>query len=273
VRIVVGIIVALSLATITTSAEPRRRKVHFDNLAPAKVAQYERARREWLAWVIDHKVVDPWGGYFLQIGTTTFLTVRPFTSFAELDPPSGPQPPIDPVVQARYNERSDEGLVAPHMTEIWVRQPELDYQPAKPVNETRGVGRIVMEQVRMVASGADDYFDAWTAIHAELVAARYPIARVAYFSQYGSGRYVSLWIAPTKQAYAAAPSIDRVLEQRLGRDRATALLARWRGAVIDRQELDLIARPDLSNPEHVTPPTPPSPSPSPSRSTAASGAR
>ena len=226
------------------AGEARRRRVHVDHLDPAKVQQYEQARREWLAWIVEHKAVDPWGGLFLQMGPSTFLTLRPFDRFAELDPAASPVP-IDGQVRDRYNERSDATLVPPHFNEIWLRQGDLDYQPAPPVEERRGVGRIVFEQIRL---GADDHVEAWAAIRAELAAAHYPVARIVFSSQFGTGRQVSLWMAPDREVFARTPSIDQVLGRRLGKERAAALLARWRGAVLEREEHDVVARPDLSNP-------------------------
>src|SRR6185436_16520023 len=125
--------VVLTITPRSVTGEPRRR-VHVDNVDPAKVAQYEQARRAWLAWIVEHKAVDPWGGVFLQVGKATFLTVRPFVRYADLDPAPAPVP-IDRQIQARYNERSDATLVPPHRNEIWLRQPDLDYQPARPVSE------------------------------------------------------------------------------------------------------------------------------------------
>jgi hypothetical protein len=247
----VRIAVLASALTIPRSVtgEPRRR-VHVDNVDPTKVRQYEQARRAWLSWIVEHKAVDPWGGLFLQVGKATFLTLRPFTRYAELDPTQVPVQ-IDRQVQARYNEESDATLVPPHRNEIWLRQPELDYQPALPVSEASGVGRIVFEQARMVGPGPDEYFEAWKAVRAELTRSNYPVARVAFLSQFGTGRYVSLWIAPSAEALAKAPPIEQVLARRLGSRAAAALLARWRGAVLEHEEHQVVARRDLTNPEFL----------------------
>jgi hypothetical protein len=248
-------IAAIAVALIVSGppGEPRRRRVHVDNVDPARVTQYEQARREWLSWTVGHHAVDPWGGLFLQVDRATFLTVRPFSRFAELDP--GPPPvPIDPQVQAHYNDRSDATLVPPHRNEIWVRQPELDYQPPRPVSEQHAAGRIVFEQARLVPQGPDDYVEAWKEIRAALAETKHPVARITFLSQFGTGRYVSLWIAPSREAFAKAPPLERVLARRLGPDRGAALLARWQAAVLEREEHELLARPDLSNPEFLSAP-------------------
>jgi hypothetical protein len=246
---IAAIAAALAIIPRPVAGEPRRR-VHVDNVDPAKVPQYEQARRAWLAWIVEHKAVDPWGGLFLQVGKATFLTVRPFTRYADLDPvPASVQ--IDGQVQARYNEGSDAALVPPHRNEIWLRQPELDYQPARPVSESGGVGRIVFEEARMASRGPDEYFEAWKVVRAELTGANYPVARIAFLSQFGTGRHVSLWIAPTAEAFARTPPIEQVLAGRLGSRAAKALLARWRGAVLEREEHEVVARRDLTNPEYL----------------------
>ena len=230
------ILVGLLFAS-TAFAEAPRRRVHIDHLDPAKVGQFEQARKDWVAWIAAHHVADPWGGTMLQVGGSTFLTVRSFTTWAELD--AKPTGTLDPKAQKLYNDRSDAALVPPHHSEIWVREPELDHAAIEPA----GFGTITYEDIKL----DDSYEKAWAEIEKELVAAKYPVTRVAFFSQYGSGKLISLWLAPTKAAFAAAPTIDQVLVKRLGKAKADALLARWRGAVVARDEKELVVRADLSN--------------------------
>jgi hypothetical protein len=230
------LLLAIVLVARTASAEPPRRKVHIDHVDPAKVGQFEQARKDWVAWTRDHHVGDPWGGTFLQVGGATFYTVRPFTDWAELDSKSTAK--LDPKAQAAYNDRSDDALVPPHHSEIWVREPALDLP-----GEVAGYGAITFDEVAL----DDTYEKAWTEIRTELAAAKYPVVRVAFFSAFGSGRHIALWLAPTKAAFTAAPTIDQVLAKRLGKDKAAALLARWRGAVISHEEKELVVRADLSN--------------------------
>jgi hypothetical protein len=244
---------ALTMVTGRHAAGEPRRRVHVDHVDPAKVPQYVQARRAWLSWIVEHKAVDPWGGLFLQVGKSSFLALRPFTRYADLDPAPAPVP-IDRQVQARYNEGTDATLVPPHRNEIWLRQPDLEYQPARPVSEAGGVGRIVFEQARMPGNGPDEYLEAWKAVRAELTAAKYPVARIAFLSHFGTGRYVSLWVAPSAEAFARAPSIEEALARRLGPRASAALLARWRAAVLEREEHELLARRDLSNPEFLAAP-------------------
>jgi hypothetical protein len=220
----------------TAAADPPRRKVHVDHLDPAKVGQYEHARFTWVKWLAEHHAADPWGGTFLQVGGSTFLTVRAFTNWAELD--SAPTAKLDPKVQAAYNDESDAALVPPHHDEVWIREPELDLGAGDVV----GYGRIDFDDVKL-----DDDGKAWSDVRAELVAAKYPLARIGFFSRVGSGKQISLWLAPTKAAFAKAPSIDAVLEQRLGKDRASALLVRWRGQTLHHEQQELIVRADLSD--------------------------
>lgn len=239
------VLALLGLTVGVARAEPTRRRVHVDHVAPAKVEQYVTARAAWVAWIAAHHAIDPWGGMILQLDTTTFLTLRAFATYAELDPPAAPPAvPLDPEAQRAYNTRSDDALVPPHHNEIWVRTPDLDYQPpGAPIREGTGVGRAELATVAL-----DDVDEtAWAEIRAALTKARYPLARVTYASTYGSGKQIALWLAPTRAAFAAAPALDDVLARQLGAARATALLARWRGATLTREVHDVVARPDLSN--------------------------
>ena len=123
-------VLASLLFASVASAEPPRRRVHIDNLDPSKVGQFEKARVDWVAWIAAHHVTDPWGGLMLQVGGSTFLTVRSFTDWAELG--AKPTGTLDPKAQKLYNDQSDDALVPPHHSEIWVREPELDYAPIQP---------------------------------------------------------------------------------------------------------------------------------------------
>src|SRR5580704_12626463 len=147
----VRILIALVLFVSVGHAEPPRRRVHVDHVDAAKVSQFEQARIEWVAWVAAHRVADPWGGTILQVGGSTFLTVRAFTTWAELD--AKPTARLDPKAQATYNDRSDDALVPPHHSEIWVREPELDYAAMEPV----GVGTITYDEIALT----DAYEKAW----------------------------------------------------------------------------------------------------------------
>ena len=75
----------------------------------------------------------------------------------------------------QYRDR-DEGIVA-----------ELDYAAIQPA----GFGVISYDLIKL----DDAYEKAWGEIVKELVAAKYPVSRVAFFDQYGSGKLVSLWLA------------------------------------------------------------------------------
>ncbi|MEP6862105.1 MAG: hypothetical protein ABJE66_15880 [Deltaproteobacteria bacterium] len=212
------VLVSLLLAS-TAFAEPPRRRVHIDHLDPAKVGQFEQARKDWVAWI-------------------AAITSR-IHGAARSCLDAKPTGTLDPKPQKLYNDRSDAALVPPHHSEIWAREPELDHAAIEPA----GFGTITYEDIEL----DETYEKAWGEIEKELVAAKYPVARVAFFSQYGSGKLVSLWLAPTKAAFAAAPTIDQVLTKRLGKAKADALLARRPGAVVDRQDKDLVVRADLSN--------------------------
>jgi hypothetical protein len=231
-------LVALVATSAWADQPPLRRRVHVDHLDAKKVEQYVRARRAWVASVASRRAVDPWGGTFLQVGGSTFLTVRAFDTFAELDVKPAPGA-LDAKAQAAYNRDSDDALVPPHHSELWVRDADGDLGE----HELAGVGRIVFEQRALDTTASDE---AWAEIRGVLTA-KYPLRRLAFFSQYGSGRSVTLWLAPDEATWKRAPTVDQVLVEKLGKAKAAELLARWRGATTAREELELVVRADLSN--------------------------
>jgi len=249
-------------ATATTPAQPkgsadkipRYRAAHMDTVDPAKVREFEDARHEWLR-ALSAKHITDGRGYFLQVGDSSFLTIRPFSSFAELDGRAAKASEVAQAVgreaQERYDTRSDNALVPPHRSEIWTHEEELDYAPDNnALSElTAGAGRMVVEELRPSPSAGETYEQAWGEIRQVLKTARYPLTRRFFFSTYGSGKLVSFWLARSRSDLTTAPPAEEVVERTLGKNRANALFQKLKSAVAEAKIDQVQARPDLSSPE------------------------
>jgi hypothetical protein len=180
---------------------PRRCRVHVDHVARAKVTDFESARRELLA-AFAAKNVSEGTTFVIETDEPAFLSLRPFDHYADLDAAGAAQKVVDDAVGeatlARLDAITHATLVPPHKNEMWSLQTALTYSPAGgPTLATAKAGRLVEHEVM---PEKDDAYDAAVTreTHA-LEAAHYPVARVVYVSAYGSGRYVTLWLASRRE--------------------------------------------------------------------------
>jgi hypothetical protein len=130
-------------------AAPHYRTVHIDTLAPDKAAQFEGARRAWVAELHSHGASDQRGRFFEVVGVG-FLTIRPFSKFADLDARGASRKaalanvPADAL--ARYDKLSDESLAFPHASEVW--EPDTDFAFGSLDETTAGAIEMIVEDVR-----------------------------------------------------------------------------------------------------------------------------
>jgi hypothetical protein len=242
------LLLAVGCATMASTKQPppERLLVHIDTLAPDKLQQFADARRRWVAELRRRGLSDRRGDY-LQIGERTFYSVERLGPWRDLDRLGGERRRVMRKMGAlgtEYDRVSDEALVFPHASEIWVEQPELGYLPS---------GRPLTEALQLVIEDVDpnayaDYEAAWRPIAAALAAAHYPVERRTYFAAYGSGRICSFWLAPSRTVIATAPPIEQLLATQLGTTRAAELMRAWRAALLHVQTLDVAVDPALSSP-------------------------
>jgi len=240
----------VALSTAPTDASARFRAVHVDTLDPKLQALFEDARRDWLKVLSLHHTTDG-RGYFFQRAGNTFLTLRSFNSFAEYDAlrafraAVGERIGPDGERAGKQYDGGDVALVPPHNSEVWSRVDGLDYPGQQPtLNEyTAGFLQMVTEQVT-----SDDYQAAWKEIHAALAAVHYPIGRVTFFSTLGSGRHISLWLAPNRSAFIGAGSPEHAVAESRGAATAATLFARLRASSSDVQVAEVVPRTDFASP-------------------------
>ncbi len=182
------------------SSQSKRRLVHVDHIDPAKATQFEEARRQLLA---------AYSAQGLREGTTTvietkddegrpeFLSVRPFGAYAEIDK-------LNDAAAARglalgkeldrLDAMTHATLVPPHANEIWLLHPDLSYAPpGGPSEADATAARLTIETV--APTSGDDYETAVKAVVASLGRAKSGVTRLAFTSSYGTGDYVTLWLA------------------------------------------------------------------------------
>jgi hypothetical protein len=208
-----------------TAGDPsmKRRLVHVDHVDPAKVTQFEEARRQLLA---------AYTAKGLHEGTTTliettddegrpeFLSLRPFGAYAEIDK-------LNDAAAARAAAIGDEldrldamthaTLVPPHANEIWLLRLDLSYEPAGSPNEADATAaRITIEEV--APARASEYEAAVKGVTGALGREKSPLGRLAFTSSYGTGAYVTLWLARSAAdlealAGAAPAELAKAIEQ------------------------------------------------------------
>jgi hypothetical protein len=220
------------------SGLPRRCRVHIDHVARARVSDFESARRELLA-AFAAKDVSEGTTFVLQTDEPAYLSLRPFERYADLDAAGAQQKAVDAAIGedtlARLDAITHATLVPPHRNEMWSLQTALTYAPAGgPTLATGKAGRLVEDEV--MPEKDDAYDGAITREVGALAAAHYPVARVVYVSAYGTGRYVTLWLASRPEDLDAPLPADASSEE-----------AKARSLASDEAQHGIVVRQDLGS--------------------------
>jgi hypothetical protein len=221
----------------------KRRLVHVDHVDPAKAAEFEDARRQLLA---------AYAARSLNEGTTTiietkdddarpeFLSVRPFGAYAEIDKLNDAAA-VRAVALGKDLDRLDAithaTLVPPHANEIWLLHEDLTYAPAGSPREGEATAARLVEDV-VAPTATDAYEKEVKGIVDALGKAKSPLARLAFTSSYGTGEYVTLWLA--RSAAELEPLGAGDVGSAIERARALAVKSTTRVAFV-RKELSTAA--------------------------------
>jgi hypothetical protein len=216
----------------------KRRLVHVDHVDPAKAAEFEDARRQLLT---------AYAARSLNEGTTTiietkdddgrpeFLSVRPFGAYAEIDKLNDAAA-ARAVALGKDLDRLDAmthaTLVPPHMNEIWLQHEDLTYAPAGAPREGEATAARLVEDV-VAPTATDAYEKATRGIVDALGKAKSPLARLAFTSSYGTGEYVTLWLARSAAELEALGAGD--VGSAIERARALAVKSTTRVAFVRRE--------------------------------------
>jgi hypothetical protein len=238
-------------APTSSAAEPRYRAVHIDTIQPGKLAQFEGARREWVAELLRDRATDG-RGLFVQVGDSRFFTLRAFSRFGDFDTRGAAiERSLSAVPKAaaeRYDELSDTALAFPHTSEIWTLEPELSYAlEGSALTERAGAcGRVEVEDVQADTDSEKRYEDAVKEINAALRAARYPLTRLTFTTRFGAGHVYTFWLARSPAELAAAPEIQAAVAAVKGAARASELAAAQKTSVVHAESWPIVVRHDLT---------------------------
>ncbi len=235
------------------SSPPRYRAVHIDLLREGRFAQFENARKEWVSILGKVHGSDLRGAYF-EMEHLGFLGIRPLQTFAELDArPALVSKAMENVPSSAgdaYDLASDTALVFPHTSEIWRLDDELAYRPESGALTETSAGFISLSMLEVKADKDSEalFYGASKEALGALAKAHYPLTRLTFETQYGSGRVYALWLAPTREVFADTPTVERALEAALGEGPAKALLERIASALVKETTIAVIRRRDLDSP-------------------------
>jgi hypothetical protein len=185
-----------------------------DHVDGKHTAEFESARHELLL-AFASKHVSEGTTFVLETDEPAYLSLRPFEHYADLDAAGARQKAVDEAVGeatlARLDATTHATLVPPHKNEIWSLEKSLTYvPPGGAALDTGAFGRIAFEEVM---PEKDDAYDKAIASEVQSLAdARAPVSRIVYVSAYGTGRYVTLWLA-LRAADLDAPLPDEARAQ------------------------------------------------------------
>jgi hypothetical protein len=182
-------------------------------------------------------------GLYIKVGTNTYYSMVTFARWCDLEArhkvavATAKKMGAD---ETEYDKACDDSLVFPHASEIWSEEKDLSFVPTG--MRLSDAVQLVIEDVKPTA----DYEAAWKPIAAALAQAKYPLERRTYFSQYGPGRVLSFWMAPSAAVAKAAPTVQQALTSAVGEARAAELVAGWRACVLATQTFAVEPRLDMS---------------------------
>jgi hypothetical protein len=223
-------------------------RVHIDTLDPQKVQQFEGARLAWLQSLTKEGAADAWRGSYYAVDDHAFLSLRPLTRLGDLDPHAMGGPKPSPEAVKAYNDLSDEGLVFPHFTQVWMADEELSYRPPSHAVALDGHGRGTWVLDAVEPNRSEAYGQAWAEVHRALASIAYPVAHLCFASRVGDGRTSWLWLARDDASFESAPSFEVALENAVGAARAFELLKELAKAVAATESHALRGKPAMSDP-------------------------
>jgi hypothetical protein len=238
-------------SSTSSAPEPQYRAVHIDTIQPGKFAQFEAARREWVAELLRDRATDG-RGLFVQVGDSRFFTIRTFSRFGDFDTRGAAiERSLSAVPKAaaeRYDELSDTALAFPHTSEVWSLEPELSYAlEGGALTERAGTcGRVEVEDVQADIDSEKRYEDAVKEINGSLRAARYPLTRLTFATRFGAGHVYTFWLARSPAELAAAPDVLTAVATVNGVARASELAASQKASVVHAESWPIVVRHDLT---------------------------
>ena len=111
---------------------------------------------------------------------------------------------------------------------------------------TAACGRLVLEDVQPDPAGSKRYQDATGEMNRALAAAHYPLTRASFWTVFGAGHLVTLWLARSREELERTPSVDAAVAGIAGAARAAELAAACEASVVHRETAPFVVRHDLS---------------------------
>jgi hypothetical protein len=230
------------------------RWVHVDSVRSDKAAIFEAARLRWLKTLRQDTFLLPDGRplfWHARKGKVqTYFTFYPFARFADLDARRESvlktQQSVGQAKVADYDS-GDVALVSPHYSQIWQRSPGYDFVPSdkSDLSELTAVfGRLDILQKDQQTDRVEPL---WKEISGALALQKYPLTCRSFFTTYGTGQVVRIWLAPSREVYENAPRMQDAVARQLGKKKAITLFAELNKVLEIRQTFEIEKRPDLSN--------------------------
>jgi hypothetical protein len=226
--------------------------VHIDEVRPEKAAEFERLNIEENKGV--HAILREHGqpiapAYEIVTTGGVYMSLRPKTSFAELDAPSSVPEDVKKLLKAVTDPLDEPIHIALkfHHNEIWRYQKDGSYIPATPGSTLPAPGYIQVISERVIPGMEEKYGALLDALNAALKKSGYPWCVLVFTSSYGDGANKSLWQADSKAAFLKAGDRAAVLTAVLGKQAARQMLADWKRCLAGSETADATARRDYTD--------------------------
>ena len=226
--------------------------VHIDEVTLSSMQRFEqldiaqmRARNK----ILEELNLPVTPGYALSTSGGMYLSFRPRTMYGELDTPPKYPDDVRKLMAAQVDPYSDtvHTLLRIHHNEIWKLDASVSYIP-KSFNTDPSVSKFAHLRSEWVKPPMNGTYDSVLVLFRQaLDKQKYPLACIAFFSQYGTGANHFLWHARNQAEYVKAPSPEQVLVSAYGKEEGARLYQQWQQCLYKEEDYDADVRPELTD--------------------------
>ncbi len=227
-------------------AAPPLFMVHFDQVNPSKVMEYEANGKQWVEAFKAAKMGPEWTWYAYSNASFVYGYVFPVPNYGFLD---GQDAREKAMAAALGEEKMAELMkvgeyIDSHYSEMLKAVPELSYQPADSIVTQAGFARVGVHSVK---PGMTERFKEMAKrVVADFAKAGAKLGFNAYSVEFGEGSYAFVTFADSAAQFYSQPGTGEILAKAESPEAAQEIYQEWRDCITAYDTQDWAVRADLS---------------------------
>ena len=225
--------------------------VHIDEVDAANVEAFEKlvaaqssARRS----ILEQRGLPVSPGYEFSTTRSTYFTLRPRASYADLDAPSKLPDDVRKLLREKVESFDDavHAALRTHSSQIWNFDADSSYLPVRPREAGRLPAFVHLHSEWVKPGKSAEYDEVVSKFRDALSKAKSTLGLCVFSSSYGDGSARFLWSADSREEFLLGSDTGRLLAAAYGKTEADRLMRRWRECVFRADDVDGAPRPDLN---------------------------